>query len=143
MAHRFGLNFVQRQGIMSYEWKLEHAEDKETAEQLDAQNGNWTKRRSHFFLKVHYAWHSVKIQSGRSITVWRNQWYLNSSSLWWFFSIRFVLTNERNITHLLNKYLLLNCTKVLCISLFDHIISCFRSPQLPRTYKLSKWPSVN
>lgn len=36
MAHRFGLNFVQRQGTMSYEWKLEHAEDKETAEQLDA-----------------------------------------------------------------------------------------------------------
>lgn len=48
---------------MSYEWKLEHAEDKETAEQLDAQNGNWAKRRSYFFLKVHYSWHSVKIQS--------------------------------------------------------------------------------
>lgn len=52
MAHRFGLNFVQRQGTMSYEWKLEHAEDKETAEQLDAQNGNWAKLRSYFFLKV-------------------------------------------------------------------------------------------
>ena len=49
MAHRFGLNFVQRQGTMSNEWKLEHAEDKETAEQLDAQNGNWAKRRSYFF----------------------------------------------------------------------------------------------
>ena len=34
MAHCFGLNFVQRQGIMSYEWKLEHAEDKEPLNNL-------------------------------------------------------------------------------------------------------------